>query len=101
MIRRPPRSTRTDTLLPYTTLFRSEVPDGDGPCALKRAGRDRIRHDRYLDAECEASRGAEFTIVALVWIDLEPHLHGAIAVLLRRRILSCEIGKSTRLTSSH
>src|SRR3546814_3169735 len=24
MIRRPPRSTRTDTLLPYTTLFRSE-----------------------------------------------------------------------------
>src|SRR3546814_10076636 len=25
MIRRPPRSTRTDTLLPYTTLFRSEM----------------------------------------------------------------------------
>src|SRR3546814_3418635 len=25
MRRRPPRSTRTDTLLPYTTLFRSEV----------------------------------------------------------------------------
>src|SRR3546814_16886124 len=25
MIRRPPRSTRTDTLLPYTTLFRSKV----------------------------------------------------------------------------
>src|SRR3546814_9278462 len=25
MIRRPPRSTRTDTLCPYTTLFRSEV----------------------------------------------------------------------------
>src|SRR3546814_14871836 len=25
MIRRPPRSTRTDTLLPYTTLFRSAV----------------------------------------------------------------------------
>src|SRR3546814_2570596 len=24
MIRRPPRSTRTDTLLPYTTLFRSQ-----------------------------------------------------------------------------
>src|SRR3546814_7128449 len=30
MIRRPPRSTRTDTLLPYTTLFRSDV------CALAR-----------------------------------------------------------------
>src|SRR3546814_13099183 len=29
MKRRPPRSTRTDTLFPYTTLFRS-VPGGSG-----------------------------------------------------------------------
>src|SRR3546814_10291915 len=27
MIRRPPRSTRTDTLFPYTTLFRSTAAD--------------------------------------------------------------------------
>src|SRR3546814_6459760 len=27
MIRRPPRSTRTDTLFPYTTLFRSQVKE--------------------------------------------------------------------------
>src|SRR3546814_5762964 len=27
MIRRPPRSTRTDTLFPYTTLFRSKCDD--------------------------------------------------------------------------
>src|SRR3546814_12915981 len=31
MIRRPPRSTRTDTLFPYTTLFRSIVPVGENP----------------------------------------------------------------------
>src|SRR3546814_4435785 len=32
MIRRPPRSTRTDTLFPYTTLFRSECQRiGSGP----------------------------------------------------------------------
>src|SRR3546814_7548175 len=30
MIRRPPRSTRTDTLFPYTTLFRSEHVVGIG-----------------------------------------------------------------------
>src|SRR3546814_8917440 len=30
MIRRPPRSTRTDTLFPYTTLFRSNAPAGQG-----------------------------------------------------------------------
>src|SRR3546814_10063635 len=29
MCRRPPRSTRTDTLFPYTTLFRSHVLRGD------------------------------------------------------------------------
>src|SRR3546814_16718012 len=30
MIRRPPRSTRTDTLFPYTTLFRSDLEELDG-----------------------------------------------------------------------
>src|SRR3546814_4690932 len=30
MIRRPPRSTRTDTLFPYTTLFRSVLGIGSG-----------------------------------------------------------------------
>src|SRR3546814_18064416 len=35
MIRRPPRSTRTDTLFPYTTLFRSAV----GRIVLGTAGR--------------------------------------------------------------
>src|SRR3546814_13370011 len=39
MIRRPPRSTRTDTLLPYTTLFRSAGGPG--------RGRDRLRADHH------------------------------------------------------
>src|SRR3546814_15291496 len=34
MIRRPPRSTRTDTLFPYTTLFRS-VLEGTGSRASR------------------------------------------------------------------
>src|SRR3546814_1863192 len=45
MIRRPPRSTRTDTLFPYTTLFRSLDGDGRGglvprssPCLLGPVG---------------------------------------------------------------
>src|SRR3546814_2364215 len=52
MIRRPPRSTRTDTLFPYTTLFRlyrdqcvGVLRDGHGrpgrhrrPCDLRRGG---------------------------------------------------------------
>src|SRR3546814_615743 len=35
MIRRPPRSTRTDTLVPYTTLFRSQLPVAVDARALK------------------------------------------------------------------
>src|SRR3546814_6979275 len=37
MIRRPPRSTRTDTLFPYTTLFRSVHIVGAGPAGLMAA----------------------------------------------------------------
>src|SRR3546814_10612391 len=36
MIRRPPRSTRTDTLFPYTTLFRSSAAAGCGATARRR-----------------------------------------------------------------
>src|SRR3546814_3671327 len=39
MRRRPPRSTRTDTLFPYTTLFRSDEPDDSSHVsALEKAG---------------------------------------------------------------
>src|SRR3546814_14192721 len=38
MIRRPPRSTRTDTLFPYTTLFRSFVPGGVPQLVQSRRG---------------------------------------------------------------
>src|SRR3546814_11942937 len=34
MIRRPPRSTRTDTLFPYTTLFRSDMA-GNAPVGVE------------------------------------------------------------------
>src|SRR3546814_11660712 len=37
MIRRPPRSTRTDTLFPYTTLFRSLLPCSEVHCRPFRA----------------------------------------------------------------
>src|SRR3546814_12140512 len=38
MIRRPPRSTRTDTLFPYTTLFRSHVFGGNPTVRARKAG---------------------------------------------------------------
>src|SRR3546814_1046700 len=43
MIRRPPRSTRTDTLFPYTTLFRSSCRTGVPGVALGRRDVGRAR----------------------------------------------------------
>src|SRR3546814_14952569 len=50
MIRRPPRSTRTDTLFPYTTLFRSKVARGHG----RREGEGRLV-TRLVEAGHEAA----------------------------------------------
>src|SRR3546814_21100878 len=52
MIRRPPRSTRTDTLFPYTTLFRSlrpgpERPSGPGAVADGRRHRVPVAQPGY------------------------------------------------------
>src|SRR3546814_15042756 len=57
IIRRPPRSTRTDTLLPYTTLFRSSRRRSTGLCHCCRivTGRGlRWRDDR----ECAKPLGS-------------------------------------------
>src|SRR3546814_16872074 len=58
MIRRPPRSTRTDTLFPYTTLFRSRSRPWHGrddtqspPCAYRIWCQ--YRHARRLSARSE------------------------------------------------
>src|SRR3546814_21049557 len=49
MIRRPPRSTRTDTLVPYTTLFRSGL--------LRSVGGGRGRRLRLTGGEGEGEQG--------------------------------------------
>src|SRR3546814_2114307 len=61
MIRRPPRSTRTDTLFPYTTLFRSSgaAAQGDALPGLMRLP------SRVRDGRREASRGVLHEIIAL------------------------------------
>src|SRR3546814_12035917 len=45
-IRRPPRSTRTDTLFPYTTLFRSQRHAAGRPAARRGGDRTPARRPR-------------------------------------------------------
>src|SRR3546814_15576617 len=97
MIRRPPRSTRTDTLFPYTTLFRSldAMASQDIRAILWLCGRDRSEFD---------SRGAAITPLPCYAVDpVVPgaewaSLIAAPAVLLAH---SARDRKSTRLNSSH
>src|SRR3546814_7806665 len=56
MIRRPPRSTRTDTLFPYTTLFRSA---GDlWPAVAQRHHSARFRLSERVRSGCPVVDGA-------------------------------------------
>src|SRR3546814_19547477 len=103
MIRPPPRSTRTDTLFPYTTLFRSRavgsvlilhsflLPFAENTIPI-RACKDKqgtpvsSEHDRSLDIT-ERKRAEEHAEL------LRSELHHRVKNILDR--------KSTRLNSSH
>src|SRR3546814_19230885 len=49
MCRRPPRSTRTDTLFPHATLFRSLAADRRQPCGGKQGRRAAGRDDQAIE----------------------------------------------------
>src|SRR3546814_10084134 len=103
MIRRPPRSTRTDTLFPYTTLFRSRATErveqrqavrqrqivGD-PLAETDAGVDDDL--RRVDPGRHARRDA----VAQHVIDVEQRVRIAAALV---RVALCRRGRSEEHTS--
>src|SRR3546814_12456911 len=61
MIRRPPRSTRTDTLFPYTTLFRSAL----GP-ALRLHDRRPIRETAPFSREQERPMIADVNLTLIL-----------------------------------
>src|SRR3546814_17042078 len=89
MIRRPPRSTRTDTLFPYTTLFRSEVHRPDLV--------NRLRHHQRLGLLAHQ---------ALLRLDPQVQLQLPVdavnpLVVPAQALDVAEDRKSTRLNSSH
>src|SRR3546814_952370 len=113
MIRRPPRSTRTDTLFPYTTLFRSarQLPERPvGGCdRLGFAGDDEaealgIVH-ACLDADVatfDNTRAGAVSATAYILVEI---VEGQEFLVVGTRIPfgrnPPEDQKSTRLNSSH
>src|SRR3546814_18998693 len=94
MKRQPPRSTRTDTLFPYPTLFRSQQAEaGECPApfriALHSPGRERG----------EQQAGDVGGITHRQMLDQDPRSQGA-GVTSNLMVASSD-RKSTRLNSSH
>src|SRR3546814_10416362 len=111
MIRRPPRSTRTDTLLPYTTLFRSL---GHRPDIRRKGRHPPYRHtERRRVAQALRSRNVypavgvsgSFRDFSEPWTykggdDIMPEVAGADRCPERDQESRID-RKSTRLNSSH
>src|SRR3546814_19680798 len=89
-IRPPPRSTRTDTLLPYTTLFRAAPKLSGGPLSPS------VNWGAVLGQARRRFPAAEFRTLML------PKKHGdLISMRMKQPQEKSEDRKSTRLNSSH
>src|SRR3546814_4165836 len=91
MIRRPPRSTRTDTLFPYTTLFRSHLE-------LRVVG-----HAEAADRADRLGEGADDEIDVLLdaLLLIDAAAIGTEKAHAMRLVHQNQDRKSTRLNSSH
>src|SRR3546814_1475885 len=94
MIRRPPRSTRTDSLFPYTTLFRSFAIGGDRRHAAIVDGRSEVdRHATvFLHERHPAAHQLEHP-----WQPFRRR-HGAIALDLRSEEHTSELQSLMRIS---
>src|SRR3546814_10351650 len=102
MIRRPPRSTRTDTLFPYTTLFRSfaaaraDLPELRLEVVVPRHGHtSRTIPSVRQHAEAAPACGWQGVSIAMQGIN---DLRGGVSKVA---IAVSPDRKSTRLNSSH
>src|SRR3546814_16693963 len=98
MIRRPPRSTRTDTLFPYTTLFRSRTY-----CFRVGGPRDFLRFENRILRLIANGAPVQDTAHQLCH-EVEAFLPGVICTVMTvdpAGLLDPLDRKSTRLNSSH
>src|SRR3546814_18804012 len=105
MIRRPPRSTRTYTLCPYTTLFRSAMIHNAG-LFLKKAAEDIAAHVDGPNAAFDIDRATQVTVLMQIAVELSATAivlkhEGFAGVMKSKDLPATEDRTSTRLNSSH
>src|SRR3546814_7850886 len=104
MIRRPPRSTRTDTLFPYTTLFRAGTYMSLGAKMFKQESRrKKVAHTKTFPVLLHIIlRSKIVEPVDVLALEVCNLLLGSRDILLNVVNRPCsEDRKSTRLNSSH
>src|SRR3546814_11385875 len=100
MIRRPPRSTRTDTLFPYTTLFRSvQIESAPSLVAYAAPMVSEITGSAAGgNISVRAASGGQIVALGQVYADASG---GSLSSGLPSALQSSRDRKSTRLNSSH
>src|SRR3546814_3153339 len=86
MIRRPPRSTRTDTLFPYTTLFRSPENHRKENLLTRRTGRFFTGFNNWFGRTTDRYQGGVARILSrpLRWLAIFIALVGLTVILFSR-----------------
>src|SRR3546814_12356290 len=97
MIRRPPRSTRTDTLFPYTTLFRSPAAAIDASRGFAEMGLDSLGS---TELAFELGRQIGTDLPETIAYD-HPTVFRLISHIVPGEGHATADRKSTRLNSSH
>src|SRR3546814_13968341 len=103
MIRRPPRSTRTDPLFPYTTLFRSDATLVQHARELRGLGRTPAStHADYADPRNWSLFEPQFGLCGQPLVHLfEAVVNDGPSLIRTRKPVGARDRKSTRLNSSH
>src|SRR3546814_3363446 len=99
MIRLPPRSTRTDTLFPYTTLFRSVILSTTSVAIVPAIQERRLADGAYGQTILSTALLADFITIIAISVLAGIVVSGGMAGASGSFLLVDR--KSTRLNSSH
>src|SRR3546814_9907885 len=110
MIRRPPRSTRTDTLFPYTTLFRS--PGYRSPCSAPRVAGSSIATSLNCAEMMHLGGAAKLSLLQVITrpfesrseertSELQSLMRISYAVFCLKKKTTCTIEQHKTITKTH